>query len=50
MTTKIVYPIDDYFQVSFNSTLKEFFRKLKNTLRYLKGEALITHLGREYYE
>jgi len=25
-------------------------KKLKNTLRYLKGEALITHLGREYYE
>ncbi len=24
--------------------------KLKNTLRYLKGEALITHLGREYYD
>jgi len=25
-------------------------KKLKNTLRYLKGEALITHLGREYYD
>src|SRR6516225_198934 len=24
--------------------------KLKNTLRHLKGEALITHLGLEYYE
>jgi myo-inositol-1-phosphate synthase len=24
--------------------------KLKNTLRYLRGEALITHLGREYYD
>jgi myo-inositol-1-phosphate synthase len=24
--------------------------KLKNTLRFLKGEALITHLGREYYD
>ena len=24
--------------------------KLKNTLRYLKGEALITHLGSEYYD
>jgi myo-inositol-1-phosphate synthase len=24
--------------------------KLKNTLRYLKGEELITHLGLEYYE
>jgi myo-inositol-1-phosphate synthase len=25
-------------------------KKLKNTLRYLKGEAPITHLGREYYD
>jgi myo-inositol-1-phosphate synthase len=25
-------------------------KKLKNTLRYLKGEDLITHLGLEYYE
>ena len=24
--------------------------KFKNTLRYLKGEELITHLGREYYD
>jgi hypothetical protein len=24
--------------------------KLKNTLRFLKGEDLITHLGREYYD
>jgi len=24
--------------------------KLKNTLRYLKGEDLITHLGAEYYD
>jgi myo-inositol-1-phosphate synthase len=24
--------------------------KLKNTLRYLKGEDLITHLGRDYYD
>ena len=24
--------------------------KLKNTLRYIKGEELITHLGREYYD
>lgn len=24
--------------------------KLKNTLRYLQGEQLITHLGREYYD
>ena len=25
-------------------------QKLKNTLRYLRGEDLITHLGREYYD
>jgi myo-inositol-1-phosphate synthase len=24
--------------------------KLKNTLRWLKGEPLITHLGTEYYD
>ena len=24
--------------------------KLKNTLRYLRGEELITHLGMEYYD
>jgi len=24
--------------------------KLKNTLRHLRGEALITHLGLEYYD
>jgi myo-inositol-1-phosphate synthase len=24
--------------------------KLKNTLRYLQGEELITHLGVEYYD
>jgi myo-inositol-1-phosphate synthase len=24
--------------------------KLKNTLRYIKGEELITHLGLEYYD
>ena len=24
--------------------------KLKNTLRYLKGEELVTYLGREYYD
>ena len=24
--------------------------KLKNTLRYLQGEDLITHLGHEYYD
>jgi len=24
--------------------------KLKNTLRFLQGEDLITHLGQEYYD
>jgi myo-inositol-1-phosphate synthase len=24
-------------------------KKLKNTLRYLRGEELVTHLGNEYY-
>ena len=24
--------------------------KLKNTLRFLQGEHLITHLGQEYYD
>jgi len=24
--------------------------KLKNTLRHLRGEELITHLGNEYYD
>jgi len=24
--------------------------KLKNTLRFMQGEELITHLGREYYD
>jgi len=24
--------------------------KLKNTLRYMRGEELITHLGLEYYD
>jgi len=24
--------------------------KLKNTLRYMKGEEMITHLGLEYYD
>ena len=24
--------------------------KLKNTLRHMRGEELITHLGREYYD
>jgi myo-inositol-1-phosphate synthase len=24
--------------------------KLKNTLRHLRGEDLITHLGRDYYD
>ncbi len=25
-------------------------KKLKNTLRYIRGEELITHLGLEYYD
>src|SRR5215510_2613322 len=36
-----VYPEHDLFIQSM---------KLKNTLRYIKGEELITHLGREYYD
>lgn len=36
-----LYPEHDLFIQSM---------KLKNTLRHLKGEALITHLGREYYD
>ena len=36
-----LYPEHDLFIQSM---------KLKNTLRYLKGEELITHLGREYYD
>jgi len=41
MVAKGLYPEHDLFIQ---------LKKLKNTLRYLKGEALITHLGREYYE
>ena len=35
-----LYPEHDIFIQSM---------KLKNTLRYLQGEELITHLGLEYY-
>ncbi|MDO8836360.1 MAG: inositol-3-phosphate synthase [Vicinamibacterales bacterium] len=38
---KGLYPEHDLFIQSM---------KLKNTLRYLKGEELITHLGAEYYD
>jgi myo-inositol-1-phosphate synthase len=38
---KDLYPEHDLFIQSM---------KLKNTLRYLKGEDLITHLGAEYYD
>jgi myo-inositol-1-phosphate synthase len=41
MHAREVYPEHDLFIQ---------LMKLKNTLRYLKGEALITHLGREYYD
>src|SRR6266404_4787201 len=41
MHAKEVYPEHDLFIQ---------LMKLKNTLRYLKGEELITHLGREYYD
>jgi myo-inositol-1-phosphate synthase len=41
MTPAGLYPEHDLFIQSM---------KLKNTLRWLKGEALITHLGREYYD
>ena len=41
MHAKGLYPEHDLFIQSM---------KLKNTLRYLKGEALITHLGAEYYD
>lgn len=41
MTAPELYPEHDLFiQLT----------KLKNTLRYLQGEELITHLGHEYYE
>jgi myo-inositol-1-phosphate synthase len=41
MTVPGLYPEHDLFIQSM---------KLKNTLRHLKGEALITHLGLEYYD
>ena len=41
MHAKEVYPEHDLFIQ---------LMKLKNTLRYMKGEELITHLGREYYD
>jgi myo-inositol-1-phosphate synthase len=41
MTAPGLYPEHDLFIQSM---------KLKNTLRYMKGEDLITHLGREYYD
>ena len=41
MTVPGLYPEHDLFIQSM---------KLKNTLRYIKGEQLITHLGLEYYD
>ncbi|HVF90286.1 MAG TPA: inositol-3-phosphate synthase [Blastocatellia bacterium] len=41
MTAPTLYPEHDLFIQ---------LMKLKNTLRYLKGEELITHLGLEYYD
>jgi len=41
MHARGLYPEHDLFIQSM---------KLKNTLRYLQGEELITHLGREYYD
>jgi myo-inositol-1-phosphate synthase len=41
MTRPGLYPEHDLFIQ---------LKKLKNTLRYLKGDELITHLGAEYYE
>ncbi len=41
MTAPGLYPEHDLFIQSM---------KLKNTLRHLKGESLITHLGLEYYD
>ncbi len=41
MTAPNVYPEHDLFIQ---------LMKLKNTLRYIKGEELITHLGLEYYD
>ncbi len=40
MVAKELYPEHDLFIQ---------LKKLKNTLRYLMGEDLITHLGLEYY-
>jgi myo-inositol-1-phosphate synthase len=41
MHAKDLYPEHDLFIQ---------LMKLKNTLRYMKGEDMITHLGREYYD
>ena len=41
MHAREVYPEHDLFIQ---------LMKLKNTLRYMRGEQLITHLGREYYD
>jgi myo-inositol-1-phosphate synthase len=41
MTAKAVYPEHDLFIQSM---------KLKNTMRWMMGEELITHLGNEYYD
>ena len=41
MTAEGLYPEHDLFIQ---------LMKLKNTLRYIQGEDLITHLGREYYD
>ena len=41
MTAPGLYPENDLFVQGM---------KLKNTLRWMKGESVITHLGREYYD
>jgi len=41
MTAPDLYPEHDLFIQ---------LMKLKNTLRFLQGEDLITHLGQEYYD
>jgi myo-inositol-1-phosphate synthase len=41
MTAPGLYPEHDLFIQ---------LMKLKNTLRHIKGESLITHLGLEYYD
>ena len=41
MTPEGLYPEHDLFIQ---------LMKLKNTLRYMRGEELITHLGAEYYD